>query len=509
MVSGLLTGIVSGRTGVGIANVGIANFGALAQDPLWVTSQDDSTANAIATGDIEVLTGSKSAGTGNSGSLILAIGTSSGGTRGTIKLQDGSQGTAGQVWTSTDTVGSGHWAASGSGANVTLSNLTGPTSINQDLTFASSHAIAIAASGAGTNVAGGNLTFAPGTGTGTGTPGSILIFLPKSTGSSGTTPQSTYNAIDISAVGTTELEIDMFSPDGTVCSMFISGGGSGIAGNSTGVNLSTTAPEFFITQGNQTGTGNAGNIRLQAGNTSNSGIGGKIFLTAGNGGTTGAGGAIAITSGNGGSTSGATGAITIQSANTTSTNVATGNILIGTGTTAGTRGKIQFQDGSQGAASAVFISTDTSGSGSWKTLQKCSYENHAGATINNTGGTIIFPTAIYDANSMYNTGTGIATIAQTGQYFVQAQVRANAVAWTLNANMILYVYQTGSLAKAYSLGYDGAPAAATYVRYVSGSTVVNAVAGDTLHFAVYSDTTATLSTRTDEFDNYFSITQIA
>lgn len=71
----------------------------------------------------------------NSGDVVVATGTA-GGTRGKIRLKDGSEGTSGWVWTSTDTTGGGAWMASGgSGANTALSNLI-TTAINTDLIFA-------------------------------------------------------------------------------------------------------------------------------------------------------------------------------------------------------------------------------------------------------------------------------------------------------------------------------------------------------------------------------------
>lgn len=65
---------------------------------------------------------------GTSGSILVRPGTKTSGTRGTIKFQDGSEGTSGQVWTSTDTVGSGHWAAS-SGGSVTSVGLADSTNL--------------------------------------------------------------------------------------------------------------------------------------------------------------------------------------------------------------------------------------------------------------------------------------------------------------------------------------------------------------------------------------------
>jgi hypothetical protein len=72
-------------------------------------------------------------GTGGSGSVFIATGTAVGGTRGSIRMRDGTEGTAGFVWTSTDTVGTGSWQAASAGANTTLSNLVSPTSVNQAL----------------------------------------------------------------------------------------------------------------------------------------------------------------------------------------------------------------------------------------------------------------------------------------------------------------------------------------------------------------------------------------
>lgn len=86
------------------------------------------------TGAVGIRSGNSSAG-GDTGSVTLAPGTTAG-TRGQIIFEDGTEGNVGDVWTSTDVVGRGHWAAPASGgATVTLNNLTSPTAINQDLNF--------------------------------------------------------------------------------------------------------------------------------------------------------------------------------------------------------------------------------------------------------------------------------------------------------------------------------------------------------------------------------------
>lgn len=65
------------------------------------------------TGTVHINSGA--ANNGNSGDVLIAIGTALG-TRGQIILRDGSEGTAGYVWTSTDTQGRGAWAAASGGS---------------------------------------------------------------------------------------------------------------------------------------------------------------------------------------------------------------------------------------------------------------------------------------------------------------------------------------------------------------------------------------------------------
>jgi hypothetical protein len=62
-----------------------------------------------ASGSIYIETGNKTGGTGDSGDIQLYIGTSAGGNVGHIKMIDGSEGNIGDVWTSTNTDGSGRW----------------------------------------------------------------------------------------------------------------------------------------------------------------------------------------------------------------------------------------------------------------------------------------------------------------------------------------------------------------------------------------------------------------
>jgi len=83
---------------------------------IW-TSNNPSTENLL------IETGSASSG--NSGDLKFTIGTATG-TRGKIRFIDGSQGTAGYVWTSTDTNGAGAWqAASGGISSISIASSNG------------------------------------------------------------------------------------------------------------------------------------------------------------------------------------------------------------------------------------------------------------------------------------------------------------------------------------------------------------------------------------------------
>lgn len=83
---------------------------------LITCSNNDADANP--TDDVFIESGNKTAGTGDSGDIITQTGTSAGGTRGKIIKKDGSEGTTGHVWTSTDTSGTGEWqATAGGGGN--------------------------------------------------------------------------------------------------------------------------------------------------------------------------------------------------------------------------------------------------------------------------------------------------------------------------------------------------------------------------------------------------------
>lgn len=103
-----------------------ANIRAEAAEHLGLTTIDQ----AI-TKDVYVETGNASGG--NSGKIDIQTGTATG-TRGKIRLRDGSEGTVGHAWISSDIDGGGNWAAIPvTGADQQLSNLSGTTTVPVDI----------------------------------------------------------------------------------------------------------------------------------------------------------------------------------------------------------------------------------------------------------------------------------------------------------------------------------------------------------------------------------------
>lgn len=85
--------------------------------------------------------------TNDSGGFSITMGAAPSGTRGKIVFADGTQGTSGHVWTSTDANGSGSWAPAGSsGANTALSNLSS-TAVNTSIIPGSNNSMDLGSSG--------------------------------------------------------------------------------------------------------------------------------------------------------------------------------------------------------------------------------------------------------------------------------------------------------------------------------------------------------------------------
>jgi hypothetical protein len=94
---------------------------AVLPNPFGIVTENIST-TATSSRDLLVSTGRGTGASTASGDLLLATGLATG-TRGKIKLINGSEGTSGDIWTSTGTDGSGTWVTPAAGANTALSNL--------------------------------------------------------------------------------------------------------------------------------------------------------------------------------------------------------------------------------------------------------------------------------------------------------------------------------------------------------------------------------------------------
>lgn len=163
----LQSGVISGNGG-GSGNLSLLTSGGTNPNTSGnVTIQTGDASNGGgSTGGIQLTTGKNigSGGAAGSGNIVLTIGNTSGAgpvpgnivldsnavshggsVNGKIQFKDGSQGTSGYVWTSTDTVGTGSWMVAGGGANTALSNLAS-TAVNVDIIPGASNTINLGSS---------------------------------------------------------------------------------------------------------------------------------------------------------------------------------------------------------------------------------------------------------------------------------------------------------------------------------------------------------------------------
>lgn len=152
--------------------------------------------------------------------------------------------------------------------------------------------------------------------------------------------------------------------------------GSGILSIATGISTAATSGGLTI----QTGfaAGNSGTIDINSGGSSGGSSGAVALHSATIGGSGGTSGTASLATGNTGTGDGNSGQVTVSTGNAVdgssgsmllttgdSTNADSGEIRLTTGTAGGTRGQIVFVDGSEGTAGYVWTSTDTAGSGAW------------------------------------------------------------------------------------------------------------------------------------------------
>ncbi len=228
-------------------------------------------------------------------------------TSNTFKIADGSQGTTGHIWTSTDTVGNGHWAAAASGgANTALSNLAS-TAVNANIVPNTGNTRQLGGGTSGTQWLGvtnlrnfsiktddsAYIVMSPQSGL--GNTGAGLWWNTQTTNTDPfyieTSSSSTVNALQTANLNL--LTGNKTAGTGSSGAISITtgttvGAASGTIGISVGTTTSTSAPGLLsITGGsisNTASSANAGGVTIQAGTTNStqsSGAGGTVNINGG------------------------------------------------------------------------------------------------------------------------------------------------------------------------------------------------------------------------------------
>jgi hypothetical protein len=293
---------------------------------LSIHSINSSTADANATGPLFFETGNKTAGTGDSGNLTFYIGTSVGGTRGKIKLIDGSEGTIGHVWTSTGVGGEGAWSAAGAADN--LGNHTATQNIDLVTFDLISNDGLKASDSQASNYWGA----------------SVVGYFGDSATLAGGQQAVFFASTDSAVAGTATANVEVMSGDQTAAAATGQSGGVEVkSGDVTSGTATTGTGGLTVTTGTNVGSGSSGPLNLNSG------------LTAG-----GNSGVVVAKTGN--STSGDSGTLRLQTGS--AAGGTSGNVLLQTGT-GSVRGTVQIIDGSEGTIGHVWTSTGVLGQGNW------------------------------------------------------------------------------------------------------------------------------------------------
>jgi hypothetical protein len=370
-------------------------------------------------------------------------------------------------------------------ANRTLSNLTSPTAINQDLIFNKTTPFVKTADTTGVNSQ--TLSVLTGAVTTTGSSGALTVGTgnsPSASGTillaSGTTAASgaasgavtirsgnttTGNASSGAVTVTTGTSFGTSVTGALTLSTGISPGlaGSGNITMNTGnvtTNTSGSSGIVAISSGTSVAgaTGNTGAVSLASGNhasastasgtvtitsgnqtgTAFSGTGGVTTVTTGNitnATATGTTGITNILSGNTAGSGGSSGAVNVRSGNATAAGGSSGSVTIQTGSivSGGTRGTIRLVDASLATASVGHVWTLTNtgtGAGQWQ----------AGAAVKETfsvwcssvqsilagnNDIIICNQERYDAANLYNTANGQFQLARDGKAQLNVKMHVN------------------------------------------------------------------------------------
>lgn len=465
-------------------------------------TQNDSGVNAAPTESIEIQTGNKLAGTGNSGGINIQSGTSAGGTRGQLSIRDGSEGTAGNVWTSTDTTGKGAWMPAGGsgapgGANTQVQfNDSGSFGGDASLTYnKTSHSLTLGSAGAATG------TF------------SLSV---------GANSPATVSGLFAVGLGDSHVSISGQST-------FASGNGHTISadyGATCGGSTNTVSGTFSFIGG---GTNNTISVQYAAAfglNNSISGAG-QGSLVVGNGNSvTGqfsssfgvaniSSGSQSATFGNGTLAQGdeqvAIGTFNIA-VGTPGTPLGTDELFtVGNGTNSGARattfavlraGDLQLSQ-SSGTTGQVLTSAGPGAPPFWSGGDVSARAFSSTTTISGTLATIVYATEDYDPSSAYNNTTGVYTVVVGGKYQINAALLfAGTIA--LNNTVVMEIQKNGTVVSRKTVYL---PAALTDGS-ISISDILSCVATDTIRIQVSTNSTAP-SIVSSNFDNYLSIARVA
>lgn len=270
-------------------------------------------------------------------------------TQGSVKFGSGS-GTANQVWTSSDTIGSGNWTD-----GFLITNLNALTALTGDVT----------ASGHGSVAA--TVAKLQGVAIATTSPTSAQILTYNSTlakwnpetASGGGGATTTLNNI-----GSTAMSADLVWASGTTGLLGTANRTSAQSADltvQTGSSSDNTSGNFLAQSGSGTGTfGGSGTATFKSGNSA--GLSGDAFFVSGNGANGNGSGNVMVSSGTATGNGSVAGDVTVTTGAKTGTGGNGGNIMLTVGTSASTQGVFKFlKAGTTTTAGSIWTASSTDG----------------------------------------------------------------------------------------------------------------------------------------------------